>query len=149
MVSDFTLSKKAFYQKIKSKNKNSNSLVKMEALALFLEGVPLSDIARRVSRSRGTVYRWVSAGAQSLAKNSSRKRIVIDEVTGSRIIELYVLLKRPSLRRLSEELKKIFYIEKSPAQLRYFIKRSKLDQFRPSTSFDSIIRMRTYAEESE
>ena len=149
MINDHILSNKVFFQKLKSKSDNSKSLQKMEAITLFLEGVPLSEIARKFSKSRGTIYRWVSSSARSLSKNSSRKRMVVDEITASRIIELYVLLKRPSLRKLSEELKKIFFIHKSQAQLRYFIKRSKLDLFKPSASFDSIIRMKTYFDENE
>lgn len=122
------------------KFENKKTEDKVYALAVWRDGASIASIARELGRSRQTIYRWVRGGDSSLAKNKPRSRAVISDDVKSKIIEAYVLLKRPSIRRLGEALRNIYFLHYSEPQIRRAISRWGLRSFRPSHLFDSLLR---------
>lgn len=114
--------------------------LKTEALKLWREGVKVSEIAEILGKSRDTIYRWIKEASDKLGGKTSRKRHLVDESTRNRIIELYILMRAPSMRVLSEALLNYFYIRLSPHQLRRLLKKWSLLEWSPSPAYESIRR---------
>ena len=112
---------------------------KIYAIALWKDGISIAQIAKEVGKSRDTIYRWVKKSDRDLSQNARRKRVLVDSVTKGKIIELYVILKRPSIQKLSESLRTYFAISLTPSQLRRYIKRWGMDEYRPSRLFNSLV----------
>lgn len=117
---------------------NKKSEEKWKAVEAWKRGEGISSIASNLGRSRITIRRWLRDSDQKLARNSSRSRLKVDQLTKSRVLELYVLMKRPSIPRLKEALGFHFHIHFSEPQLRRLIKRWNFDCFRPSPLYDSL-----------
>lgn len=119
---------------------NKKSDKKTLALQLWRENKKVAEIAKNLHVTRATVYRWVETADKKLSEPDRRSRLSIDVATKSRILELYVLLKKPSMTRLSEALDSYFHIRLSPHQLSRYLKRWGWDCFSPSALFDSVAR---------
>lgn len=115
---------------------------KIYALTLWRDGVPIVSLARELGRSRETIYRWIKESQVLLEKNKSRKRSSIDDSTKFKIIETFILLKRPSVRKLSIALEAIFFIRISPSQLRRSLARWGFQNYKPSAFFDLMVSNR-------
>lgn len=129
--SQFILSKKRYFD-----NQKSND--KLRALQLWGRGESITDIAIELQKSRSTVYAWISKAEKSFSQKRSGSRLQVDRTQKSRILELYVLLKRPSIRKLREALKFHFHIEYSEPQLRRYLRQWGFDCFRPSPLYERI-----------
>lgn len=110
----------------------------MKAIQLWKEGLKVTEIASRLECSRGTVYRWIKNAGEKLSK-TYRARQTIDPITKSRVLELYILLKRPSMRVLSEKLAYYFHIHIKPHQLRRYLIAWGFYDFQPSPLFVNIL----------
>src|SRR4051812_5278001 len=98
-----------------------NTKAEMKALAILAwkGGMPIAEIARELGVSRPTVYRWMEKASHALAKNASRVHQKIDLQTKFRIVELFIVLKAPSLQKLQTHLLSLFHIRLTTAQIRY------------------------------
>lgn len=127
------------------KNNRKFETLKSEKKLLVLQrwksGDRVSKIAEDLDISRDTVYRWLKTAENRLAKNANRKRQSVDQSTKNRIIEILVLLGKPSYKRLSEELDRYYGIQLEDYQCRYLIKKWGLDSYEPSSQFASIQRL--------
>ncbi len=119
--------------------KNSKSNVRAEALRLWKSGWSISEIARNVQKSRETIYRWVKMSDQDLAKRKTRERKTLDQTTRFRILELMVLGRSPSMKKLAQQLDHFFHIQLTEVQLRYFLKKIDFYDYKPS-AFYSVIQ---------
>lgn len=126
----------------KSTKVRTNGEQKILAIAMKKEGKSIASIAKELNKTRATIYSWLKLAPEKLSRNASRNRIMMDSFTASRIIELYVLLARPSVRELKERLSEIFAIKKTETQLRFFLKKRGLDQFKPSSAFFMIMNLK-------
>ncbi|MBN8461686.1 MAG: helix-turn-helix domain-containing protein [Dechloromonas sp.] len=118
----------------------SKTEAKIQATRLWKEGVPISQIAKDTQKSRETIYRWLKQIDHKLAKHSSRKRKSLDEQARFRLIEVFILLKRPKMPKLQKVLKSLYHIELSQPQLRRFLKKFGLSFYRPSAFYDHLLR---------
>lgn len=116
---------------------------KAEVIRLWKEGEKVSEIAKKISVSRDTIYRWLEGVDKNLAAPTKRTRHLVDERTRFKIIELYILMRAPSMRVLSEELASVFAIRLSPSQLRRYLIKWKIFDYKCSQAFESIIRQKT------
>lgn len=121
---------------------NKKSDKKTQALQLWRENRKVVEIAKSLQVTRATVYRWIEGLDKKLSEPDRRSRLSIDVATKSRILELYVLLKKPSMMRLSEALDSYFHIRLSPHQLSRYLKRWGWNCFSPSALFGSVCRER-------
>lgn len=116
---------------------NQKTEAKVYALKSWKEGKKISEIARELNKTRSTIYNWLAKADQKLSKDSSRRRLHIDTQTKNRIIELYVLMKKPSIEKLRKALVYYFHIQLSTHQLRRYLSKWGMADYEPSALFDT------------
>ena len=126
--------------KNKREFENLKTEQKIYALSLWREGIPISDIAKDLKKSRETIYRWIHHSDQVLASGRKRSRQAIDHNSKNKIIEAFILLKRPSMRKLQSTLQNIYLLYFSPSQLRRALMKWGLYSYEPSQVFDSLMK---------
>ncbi len=127
--------------KLKSRQfETTKSEKKLNVISSWKSGKSISEIAKEHALSRPTIYRWLELADQKFACDSQRKRIVVDESVRFMIIEAFVLLGAPSMRRLSEALQNIYFIHLSPSQLRRYLQKWNLFEYKTSRVFKSLLR---------
>ena len=129
---------KLSYKKLK--NETSKYRDRFRAIRAFESGETIAKISRDLKKSRLTIYRWLHSASDSLASRKTTKRETIDEQSGNRIIELYILYKKPSMKKLSQSLRESFGMKIHPAKLRRFLMKKNLWLWTPSLFFDSALR---------
>jgi len=129
------------------KTKNETRLVlpkkasdRLKSIRYWQDGMSITEISNTLKCTRQTIYRWLQSVDQRLSKNESRKREDFSVEDKNKIIEAYILCKRPSMRVLSEILLAVFGLKIPPTRLRRALRRWNLDSYRPSGTFDSLKR---------
>jgi|GEM_PF-4583374 len=117
---------------------NQKSEAKTEAIRRWKNGESVQKIAKDLLKSRPCIYRWIKEADQRLSKNSKRCRQSVDELTHDRIIESYILLKKPSMTKLSKALAYYFHIQLSASQLRRLLEKWNLKNYQPSPLYDRL-----------
>lgn len=121
------------------KLQQTKSNLKLEALARWKAGESITQISKDLNVSRDSIYRWSRTADKNLAKSLPKRSIAIDLDTKNRILELYFLLKRPSMSELSRQLKYHFSIEIPAFSLRRYLKKWGLFEYRPTRFFEIIL----------
>ena len=127
------------------KNDTHKSRLKFKAIQAFESGASVSAIARQVGKSRLTIYRWLHGAHRTLSVRKGVSRKGIDLHSANRVIELYILLKKPSMQKLAQALADLFAIRLHPATLRRFLIKRGLSTWRPSPFFDLVCQSRVSA----
>lgn len=138
----YVVSKYHFFMKKNRLFENKKSEEKILATSLWKGGASIQKIAHEIKRSRGTVYRWLRRVDEDLSKPKKRKRISFDRDTKNKILEIYILMKKPKIPQLQSVLNKLFHIQLTQPQLRRWIRKWNLDDYRPSVFFDILIQER-------
>lgn len=112
---------------------------KLEALSRWKQRQKITQIAEDLRVARDTIYRWVKDSENRLGKRAPRRKKQIDSQTRFRIIELYMLLRKPSLAVLSKKLEFFYHLRFSPAQLKYWLSQWDVHSISPTPFFDEII----------
>jgi len=112
---------------------------KLEALTRWRSRDPITAIAEDLKVTRDTIYRWIRESESRLSRRQPRTRKRIDGQTRYRIIELYILLQKPSLASLSKKLSELYHLKYSQAQLKYWLKLWEMAEFSPSPFFGEIL----------
>lgn len=113
-----------------------------KVIRLWKSGVSVSEIAKTVGKTRATVYAWLDKDEDRLDQKDSRNRHLISDRERLQIIETYILLKAPSMVVLSERLALYFHIHRSPHQLRRYIEKWGLKDYRATPLYDEIVKDR-------
>src|SRR4051812_20037176 len=103
---------------------------KGEAIRLWKSGRSVTQIARELSVSRDTLYRWIKTLDHDLSQSRTRSRVQWDPITRDRILELFILLKAPAIPILNRLLRELFHIRYSDVQLRYGLKKMGVYHFK-------------------
>lgn len=119
-------------------NDTNKSREKFKAIQAFEMGTSVSEIARSLHKSRLTIYRWLHGAHAELSQRKKTPRKNIDGQSENKIIEVYILLKKPSMRKLNTVLHSVFGIKVHPAKLRRFLIKRGLWSWEPSAYFDLI-----------
>jgi transposase len=117
----------------------SKSNLKLEALARWKAGESITQISQELGISRDSIYRWSKAADAYLAKALPKRSSSIDRETKDKILELYFLLKRPSMNELSQALKHHFSLQIPAFSLRRYIKKWGLFDYQPTRFFEIIL----------
>ncbi len=144
--------------KIKNKKNNQNSksnnlteLIfiekskqRFQAIQLFENKVSIAQIAKDLGRSRLTIYRWLDRAHIRLSSREKRVSKKVEPSVENRIIEAFILFKRPSMKELSSLLETYYAIRLHPAKLRRFLITKNLFSWKPSALFESILKFRSF-----
>lgn len=134
--------KKYHKNQIKRTLETDKSEQRLEALHRWKSGEKISFISRELSISRESLYRWIKESSVRLAARRKGSRKIIDELSRVRIIETYILLKRPSIELLRKMLNAHYHMIWSSSQLRRYLKVWGFGSYRPSSFFETIISQR-------
>jgi len=114
---------------------------KSQVIHAWKAGKSVSAIAKEAGTSRDTIYRWLGKTEKTLDQKKGRGEKIWSEDTLYKVRELYVLLRAPSVRELSEKMKIYYSLSLSESQLRRLLQRLQIYEWKPSLQFDFIQKM--------
>lgn len=111
---------------VKRELRSSKSDQKLEALSLWKNGAAISEIAKQVRVARSTIYRWVEESDKKLIKRTRKKNNKLSKADQIRIVEHYFILRKPSMRFMSDYLLKEFNFKIDPQKIYRLLKEKDL-----------------------
>lgn len=120
--------------------------LKSQAIQAWKAGQKVSVIATDLQVSRETIYRWLEEFENRLSVKKARRKKDWDENLCHRLLELYVVLRAPSVRVLRAALYKHFQISLTATQVRGLLKRLELNRWKPSAQWEYLMKAQVQSE---
>jgi len=117
---------------------NKKSDQKAGAISLWKSGKKITEIARQLNVSRHSVYRWIRLAEVQLKRKKRQSPAKLDIKLITMSIELSVLMRGPSIKKLSSALYSFFGVQIHPAKLRRILIDKSIYPYKPSSQYLSI-----------
>lgn len=112
---------------------------KSRAIEAYQSGLPVAQIAENLNCSRETIYRWLKSSREIFSKKKIRASKSWSSEVRFLVLEFFVLLRAPSLRILSLQLRQYAALNLSEAQLRGILKKMSVYEWKPSRFYSRVV----------